>query len=414
MDNIVYDSYRRFGRYLDKFFKGNKILIVTDKIVEEIYIDSFLESISDRDVYTYSIEPGESSKSYHSYISICEYLMENEFTREDVVVALGGGVVGDLSGFVAGTYQRGMKFVQVPTTLLSQVDSSVGAKTAINLLSAKNQIGVFYDADLVLVDHSFLDTLSEDIFFDGFAEVIKYSVIEKSLDRNLYLNRDYSRELDYDAIEEVEVEPEIHIDLDRPNTGANQDIYVDIETDGVEVEHGNNIGVDAVIGSMPIDSLLNGYYSLYDMICDKESLKDNLPNIVKICIDIKKKFVEIDRTDKGVRRILNFGHTVGHGIEVASGYSISHGYAVAKGMYYIAKLSESMGVCTHSDFKKLEYVLRLYGYDLDMIYKDDKSLDTIKIAIRHDKKRVSDSINVVLMESIGRCRVEEIMIDDIF
>lgn len=105
---------------------------------------------------------------------------------------------------------------------------------------------------------------------------------------------------------------------------------------------------------------------------------------------------------------------MGHGIEVASGYSISHGYAVAKGMYYIAKLSESMGVCTHSDFKKLEYVLRLYGYDLDMIYKDDKSLDTIKIAIRHDKKRVSDSINVVLMESIGRCRVEEIMIDDIF
>lgn len=414
MDNIVYDSYRRFGRYLDKFFKGNKILIVTDKIVEKIYLDSFLESISDRDVYTYSIEPGESSKSYHSYISICEYLMENEFTREDVVVALGGGVVGDLSGFVAGTYQRGMKFVQVPTTLLSQVDSSVGSKTAINLLSAKNQIGVFYDADLVLVDYSFLDTLSEDIFYDGFAEVIKYSVIEKSVDKNLYLNRDHSREIDYDAIEEVEVEPEIHIDLDRPNTGANQDIYVDIETDGVEVEHGNNIGVDDVRGSIPKDSLLNGYSSLYDMICDKESLKDNLPNIVKICIDIKKKFVEIDRTDKGVRRILNFGHTVGHGIEVASGYSISHGYAVAKGMYYIAKLSESMGVCTHSDFKKLEYVLRLYGYDLDMIYKDDKSIDTIKNAIRHDKKRVSDSINVVLMESIGRCRVEEIMIDDIF
>ncbi len=156
-----------------------KICIVTDDKVDDLYSVRAQEALQ-REGYSYNkfvIKNGEASKNTQNLIALLEFLAENAFTRSDCIVSLGGGVVGDLSGFAAGIYLRGIRFVQVPTTLLAAVDSSVGGKTAVDLAAGKNLAGVFHQPSLVLCDVETLDTLEENIFADGCAEVIKYAVI---------------------------------------------------------------------------------------------------------------------------------------------------------------------------------------------------------------------------------------------
>ena len=169
----------RSGKLIREKVGGRVAAIITDDIVDGLYAGKLATSLTNAGyiVVKYVLPNGEFSKNATRFIEILNFLAKNHFTRKDVVVALGGGVVGDISGFAAASYMRGVRLVQIPTTLLAAVDSSVGGKTAINLEAGKNLAGTFYQPDLVICDYSTLDTLPGEIFSDGSAEVIKYGVI---------------------------------------------------------------------------------------------------------------------------------------------------------------------------------------------------------------------------------------------
>lgn len=173
--NIIDDA----GKYISQVCKTGKAAIISDSNVFPHYGETVQKSLieSGYEVYTYIFPAGEASKNGQTYLNILNFLAENTFTRSDVLVALGGGVVGDITGFVAATFLRGIAFVQIPTSLLAMVDSSVGGKTAIDLPAGKNLCGAFYQPKLVLCDLQTLNTLPEQIFCDGCAEVIKYGVL---------------------------------------------------------------------------------------------------------------------------------------------------------------------------------------------------------------------------------------------
>ena len=160
----------------------HNVAVVTDETVAELYAEAVLDTLTRAGFtpHTYTLKPGESSKSGTIYLGLLNKLAEAGFTRSDCIVALGGGVVGDLAGFVAATFLRGIAYIQVPTTLLAMVDSSVGGKTAIDLPHGKNLAGAFYQPALVLIDTNTLETLPEEIFQDGMAEVIKYGMLNCS------------------------------------------------------------------------------------------------------------------------------------------------------------------------------------------------------------------------------------------
>ena len=163
---------------LNKHLKNkNKILIITDDGIPKNYIKKLKNIINDKNVYIFSLKSGEKSKSFSSYQKILNKLFELKFDRSDIVIAFGGGVVGDITGFSAATYMRGIKYIQIPTTLLAQVDSSVGGKTAINVAQGKNLVGAFYNPSLVIVSTYFLNTLSDEEFKSGLGEVVKYALI---------------------------------------------------------------------------------------------------------------------------------------------------------------------------------------------------------------------------------------------
>lgn len=178
-------SIKNIGKHLKDKFKGKKVSIISDNIVYGIYGDSIKKGL-EADGYTAKaivIPAGEKSKSFSILPSIYNELLEFKLTRTDIILALGGGVVGDLAGFVASTYLRGVPFLQVPTTLLAQVDSSVGGKVGVDLEKGKNLVGSFYHPKLVIIDPEVLNTLSDRIFKDGLAEVIKYGCIK---DKDLF------------------------------------------------------------------------------------------------------------------------------------------------------------------------------------------------------------------------------------
>ena len=166
------------GKELSVFAKG-RVLVVTDDNVAPLYLGRAYRSLTEAgfSVCTASVPAGESSKTMDNYLRLLNILSEKQLCRSDTLVALGGGVVGDLAGFAAATYLRGISFVQVPTTLLAMVDSSVGGKTAIDLPGGKNLVGAFHQPSLVLCDPSLLDTLPEEVFRDGCAEVIKTAIL---------------------------------------------------------------------------------------------------------------------------------------------------------------------------------------------------------------------------------------------
>lgn len=171
--------HKRIGEYVVTLGKKEKAAIISDTNVWPLYGATILESLQKADIETcyFVLEAGEESKNGHNYLSIMNFLAENHITRSDVLIALGGGVVGDITGFAAATYLRGISYIQVPTTLLAMVDSSIGGKTAIDLPAGKNLAGSFYQPSLVLCDIAALDTLPDDVFRDGCAEVIKYSIL---------------------------------------------------------------------------------------------------------------------------------------------------------------------------------------------------------------------------------------------
>lgn len=168
-----------------EIFAPCKLCLITDKRVDLLYGDAVRHSLTNAgfDVHTFSFFPGEESKSLTTYGECLEFLAEKNFSRSDGIVALGGGIVGDVAGFVAGTYLRGVDYIQIPTTFLAAIDSSVGGKTGINLSHGKNLAGAFWQPRLVVCDPDTFKTLSTDVFLDGVAEAIKYGILS---DRSLF------------------------------------------------------------------------------------------------------------------------------------------------------------------------------------------------------------------------------------
>lgn len=192
--------HEHLGSYAAKLACSGKAAIISDSNVWPIYGKKAVESLQAHgfSVCNFVFPAGEQSKTGSTYLDILNFLAENHLTRSDLLVALGGGVVGDITGFAAATYLRGISYIQIPTTLLSMVDSSVGGKTAIDLPSGKNLAGAFYQPALVLCDLTALDTLPADIFRDGCAEVIKYAIL---YDRELYSHlEEYGLEFDRESV----------------------------------------------------------------------------------------------------------------------------------------------------------------------------------------------------------------------
>ena len=320
----------RAGEYCRAVFSGTRrALIITDDRVSGLYLDRTAASLgsSGFETDTFVIPSGERSKNPRMLIEILEYMAQRRFTREDIIVALGGGVVGDLGGFAASVYLRGIKYVQIPTTLLAAVDSSVGGKTAVDLAAGKNLMGAFWQPSLVLCDPDTLKTLSPEIFADGFAEVIKYGVI-------------------------------------------NDRAFFEGLGDGAE---------------------------------------GKIEDIISACVTNKARIVEGDELDKGQRQLLNLGHTVGHAIEVCSDFGISHGHAVAKGMVIAMRGAVSLGLCPKEDLSVLERMLEASGLDTGCPF----SAEELYTVAASDKKRMGDTVTLVLPFGIGDCRLYEMNIGEL-
>ncbi len=299
-----------------------KNFIITDTGVPAVYAETIARQVSSPFIFT--IPQGEASKCFNSFMQIVKKMAELKYTRNDRVIAVGGGVVGDLSGFCAATYMRGISFVNIPTTLLSQVDSSIGGKTAIDMDSIKNIVGAFKQPDLVIIDPDVLNTLPQRHVSAGLAEAIKMAATCDS--------------------------------------------------------------------------------ELFSFIENSKDLKADLPHIIEGALLIKKDVVEKDPEEKNLRRVLNFGHTIGHAYESVANGSLFHGEAVALG---------SLKMCSLSVRERLINVYRKYQLptDTESLFNDNRQ--TIIDFISHDKKMTEDGIVCVYVKEIGSFEFKKIKLEEI-
>lgn len=323
-----------FSELLCQHTKTKKVVVITDENVYQLYGEPLITELKRQnfDSETIILSPGEQSKSLETLQSIYEKLTAMNITKSDLIIAFGGGVIGDITGFAAATYLRGVPFVQIPTSLTAQVDSSIGGKVAVNLPQGKNLVGAFYQPACVLIDTQFLTSLSPYYFSDGMAEVIKYGCIE---DKDLF-------------------------------------------------------------------DLLNSH--------DINTITEYMDKIVYRCCEIKKNIVEVDEKDDGLRMILNFGHTIGHGVENYFGYGkYSHGQGVAIGMADITKNSEAMGLTLPHTYDAIKDVLEKYELPSELPVMD-KAL--ILNAVMKDKKSRGNQINIILLNEIGKSYIHKINKDE--
>ena len=296
-----------------------KVLIVTDSGVPYEYAKAVSSQCAEG--YIEVIEQGEGSKNFDTYKKLLTVLLERSFTRSDCVVAVGGGVVGDLSGFVAASYMRGIDFYNIPTTFLSQVDSSIGGKVAIDFCGVKNIIGAFYQPKCVVIDTNVLSTLDKRQFSAGIAESIKMAA---NFDKELF------------------------------------------------------------------DLLLN----TKDFSCDVDT-------VIEKSLKIKRDVVQQDPKEKNLRKVLNFGHTIGHAIESANNLNeLLHGECVGLGMLYMS-----------SPEVKEKIKAALEKYNLPTEYSADT--DALMSYVLHDKKMSGKEITVIFCNEIGTYEMKKIKADEI-
>ncbi len=284
-----------------------RVLIVTDSGVPEIYAQTVAKQCKAPVICT--VESGEGSKSLEVFGTLLKKMLDNGFSRKDCVVAVGGGVVGDLSGFAASAYMRGIDFYNIPTTLLSQIDSSIGGKTAINFENVKNIVGAFYQPKKVLIDSELLNTLPQRQISNGLAEAVKMALTSDS--------------------------------------------------------------------------------QLFD-IFETKDIDTNIDEIIVRSLNIKKNVVEQDEKESGLRKILNFGHTIGHGIESSENMSeLYHGECVALGL---------IPMCDTKIRPRVIEVLKKCNL-YNMIEFD---WDKITEAAFHDKKADGEFVTVTTVPDVGR------------
>ncbi|MCL2144818.1 MAG: 3-dehydroquinate synthase [Endomicrobia bacterium] len=326
-DIIISERERDFLLSFKHFARSKRVFIVTDKNVAKLHLKKFENMLREAGFICKSavIEPGETGKNIKSLSYLYDKALDCGIDRKSCVVALGGGVVGDVAGFFAATYMRGIKLVQAPTTLLAMTDSSVGGKTAVNTSGGKNIAGVFYQPSLVWINASYLLTLPERHIRSGMAEVIKYAL---TFDKNFY------------------------------------------------------------------DYLLNlfnkGYFSF----------KEFNRIIYKSCA-YKASVVEKDEKEtKGLREILNFGHTLAHALETYTDYKkFLHGEAVALGMLFAAKLSYELKLCKKDVYRDTLEIIRCGGFDFNAGTPNPEKLVSL---MTKDKKSVDGKIRFVLLKDIGK------------
>jgi len=204
IEHGILKEENRIGREIKDIFQGKRVYIITDSNVSPLYLQRVRDNIetSGYTVFHHIIKAGEESKNFVQLQRIYNFLIENGASRKDLLVALGGGVIGDMAGFAAATYMRGIKFLQIPTTLLAQIDSSIGGKVAVNLMEGKNLIGAFYHPQKVLIDPECLYSLSERVFADGAAEALKYGYISDYRIYEIFKSLKTLKEL-YEHLDEI-------------------------------------------------------------------------------------------------------------------------------------------------------------------------------------------------------------------
>lgn len=319
------------GEKIAPLVKGRQAAVVTDSNVGPLYSAMVQKSLEQQGfaVTVVTIPAGEGSKSWQQAEQILTVLLEHRFHRDACVIALGGGVVGDLAGFVASVYQRGIAFVQIPTSLLAQVDSSVGGKVAVNHALGKNMIGAFYQPQLVLVDLDTLQTLEQRHWQNGLAEVVKYGVI-------------------YDA------------EFFR---------YLQQHTAAI-------------------------------LQRDLQAAAEIIAN----CCRLKAEVVALDEREGGVRAKLNYGHTIGHGLELAGHYQgYLHGEAVAVGMVLAARYAAQKGMCDAEVETEVAALLRQFMLPT----KADAALALTEVmdSMMLDKKVQDGKLVFILPEALGRVKI---------
>lgn len=321
------------NNYLKKY---DKILILSNEHIGNLYFEKVCSTLLSKDnVYFFTIPDGEEFKNIQSVMSIYDFIIDKEFSRKSLIISLGGGVICDIGGYVAASFMRGIDFIQVPTSLLAQVDASIGGKTAIDHPKGKNLIGAFKQPKLVLIDVEFLKTLPKEQFSSGMGEIIKHSLIVYHKDNSYY------------------------------------------------------------------DFLQNN---------SEKILKLDFPtiiNMVEKSCKIKKYFVEEDEDEKGIRALLNFGHTYGHALEKLFSFkNITHGEAISKGIIFELMLSKKTSNIDDSLIEEIISLFKKYGINPYPIYYNEKTLIS---SLKKDKKNSFGKINFILPNA--NLELEQVAID---
>ena len=319
---MIGESIRNVGKYLPQ----TEVIIITDT---NVYRNYHQVMPTDRII---QIGTGEKIKTLDTVVYILKKLMEMEADRTIFILGIGGGIVCDVAGFVASIYLRGVRFGFVSTTLLSQVDASVGGKNGVNFEGYKNMIGVFNQPDFIICDPVFLKTLPEKELQNGCAEIVKHAAI------------------------------------------ADPDLFTYLEAHYKEI---------------------------------LQLKKDVIEKVVYESVIIKSEVVNRDEMEKGERKILNFGHTIGHAIEMVTGSA--HGEAISAGMAAAAKLSEKRGLLLDEDRARIEILLG----NLKLPARISADREMVLEAMTRDKKREGDSIHFVMLNGIGDAVIEEISIKEL-
>lgn len=318
--------------------ENKKICIITDTNVNNLFADEVTQLIKPlcKEVHKYVIPAGEENKTLDQITNIYRHLISLKYSRSDMLIALGGGVVGDMTGFAAATYLRGIDFIQIPTTLLSQVDSSIGGKTGVDFEQYKNMVGAFHMPKLVFININTLQKLDNRQFSSGFAEVMKHGLIK---DSHLY------------------------------------------------------------------EWLLENMYE----IIDKEP--DTLMEMVYRSCQIKRQVVEKDPTEKGERALLNFGHTIGHGIEKASNFTLFHGECVALGCIAAANISYMHGLIGQDEYLEIRDMFVPFGLPIALRHVTFTA-DEVLRNTKSDKKNSSQGLKFILLKKLGKAYIDTTVSDE--
>lgn len=338
-DIVFSDSFSGLSKEFKTLDVSNRqVCIITDSNVNRLFgheVRGILEKICKKVSY-FVFPAGEEHKTLDTIMDIYMYLIEQKMTRKDLLVALGGGVVGDMTGFAAASYLRGIDFVQIPTTLLSQVDSSIGGKTGVDFRQYKNMVGAFHMPKLVYTNISTLKELDDRQFASGFAEVMKHGLIKDE-----------------------------------------------------------------------------AYYEwLLENMSDIEARNQNLlKEMVYRSCTIKKAVVENDPTEKGERALLNFGHTIGHGIEKASNFTLFHGECVALGCVAAANISYMHDMISEEEYLEVRDMFVPFHLPISLQninFTPEEVLENTK----SDKKNATGTLKFILLNAIGEAVIDTTVTDD--